>query len=1010
MKKNRITSIIFLMLILVVTLIPNAVNGAAKKYKVTRPGTRYDYSIIGIKYPSNTGTNVKLIEIDGKKKYVYCTFAALGDNKSSYYEAKNGANDGSIHIFSEFKKKYSKTSPKLYQIIHVAFDLANDENLDAYKVKSGKKTKAKLYVYRDAIVNRILRYSSKAIDMKNDTKYKVLQEMDSLILKAEKIVNQYDENETKVKNGTYIINLDKNGKEKNRADKVTLVRDDSATGKSQKIYNSPYPVNIDLINEVNDNPITYTLSVKDISSDSTVYLCPKINSSTSSCTKIGTNVIKKEEDYKEYNKKHYVRVVNGDPNDSFKLELKIEVKNYKLPDGEMYYYVNDLKARSIQPVFLPTYTDEDLPVKTKTVSYKIPPEEPTPPPGGNPTPETKKKYVSYSFEIEKVNKDGEALTGAKFSAHIVKKDGAKENITLTENGSIYSWNSNTITLTCDANGNNCTGDNYEGSHLCYFEDESPNGYITNKADKSGNCDIVLSQNNSTVCLKKDDDSTNTTPVDMAFCKATVKDCPAGQEATTKEGVHVCINKVEQAGSITYECGEGQGSFVNTEEHPNSCKIVQEIAASDKCSDGSDGEAIEGNEEIKSCISYINATPKCPNGDPPESQDGKCYESQVNKAICTYNGKDYSAEDGEELANACNTTENYVTLTSTKGNFSVTEVNEKNSVTISKKAATGGDEEVPGAALKICAKATYGTNGTKCEPATTVDGEKLEWVSDYTQKTFSGIPVDQKEKKSTYVIIETIPPSGFALEATTVTEFTIDNDGKVTSKANKTISTENGVKDIIVINNRLNKMSISKTDIVTTKELPGAIVSICQTKTDINKLKDDERKMNYGDENIDENDETIKDGEAVLDRNSNLEELDSKTDMLLDINGNCIPAILRDGSEATWVSTDKPHEVEGLTAGTYYLVEIAAPKGYSTAESIKFTMKEDGTLTDENGKSLKNNKLVMRDKPIVEVKTGDILLLIITTLGLLGLGIGSYYYFNNKKDVMKKIKRFNRVKS
>ena len=50
------------------------------------------------------------------------------------------------------------------------------------------------------------------------------------------------------------------------------------------------------------------------------------------------------------------------------------------------------------------------------------------------------------------------------------------------------------------------------------------------------------------------------------------------------------------------------------------------------------------------------------------------------------------------------------------------------------------------------------------------------------------------------------------------------------------------------------------------------------------------------------------------------------------------AELKDGTKLTWVSTDKPHVIEGLVAGTYYLVEKIAPNNYSTAESILFTLK------------------------------------------------------------------------
>ena len=47
---------------------------------------------------------------------------------------------------------------------------------------------------------------------------------------------------------------------------------------------------------------------------------------------------------------------------------------------------------------------------------------------------------------------------------------------------------------------------------------------------------------------------------------------------------------------------------------------------------------------------------------------------------------------------------------------------------------------------------------------------------------------------------------------------------------------------------------------------------------------------------------------------------------------------RDGKEINrWVSTDTPHYIEKLPAGEYILTEITAPDGYDIAESIRFTV-------------------------------------------------------------------------
>jgi uncharacterized surface anchored protein len=53
---------------------------------------------------------------------------------------------------------------------------------------------------------------------------------------------------------------------------------------------------------------------------------------------------------------------------------------------------------------------------------------------------------------------------------------------------------------------------------------------------------------------------------------------------------------------------------------------------------------------------------------------------------------------------------------------------------------------------------------------------------------------------------------------------------------------------------------------------------------------------------------------------------------------------KDGKVITkWVSTDKPHMIERLPAGTYTLREELAPDGYLRAEDVKFTVKETGEI-------------------------------------------------------------------
>ena len=56
---------------------------------------------------------------------------------------------------------------------------------------------------------------------------------------------------------------------------------------------------------------------------------------------------------------------------------------------------------------------------------------------------------------------------------------------------------------------------------------------------------------------------------------------------------------------------------------------------------------------------------------------------------------------------------------------------------------------------------------------------------------------------------------------------------------------------------------------------------------------------------------------------------------------------------TWLSTNEPHSISGLTAGTYRLTELLPPssQGYIKANDIEFTLNEDGSSS---------NKVVMHD--------------------------------------------------
>ena len=79
-----------------------------------------------------------------------------------------------------------------------------------------------------------------------------------------------------------------------------------------------------------------------------------------------------------------------------------------------------------------------------------------------------------------------------------------------------------------------------------------------------------------------------------------------------------------------------------------------------------------------------------------------------------------------------------------------------------------------------------------------------------------------------------------------------------------------------------------------------------------------------------------------------EELPGAILKISDLEGNTIE---------TWTSEQEPHLVR-LKQGTYELTEITAPDGYETAETIRFTVKD----------TMKIQQVIMYDRPVPEIET------------------------------------------
>ena len=180
-----------------------------------------------------------------------------------------------------------------------------------------------------------------------------------------------------------------------------------------------------------------------------------------------------------------------------------------------------------------------------------------------------------------------------------------------------------------------------------------------------------------------------------------------------------------------------------------------------------------------------------------------------------------------------------------------------------------------------------------------DGEIVDkWTSDGTNHIVSRLGAGE------YVLKEIAAPDGYVI-ATDI-KFTVDVYGNVTvENVDSTAVSDNGYPLITMVDD-MTKVRISKQDVTTGKELPGATLQI------------------------------------------------------IDENGNVVEE---------WVSTNEPHMIEGkLIAGKEYtLKEIIAPEGYEITNEIKFTVNADGTVTevvmyDEHTPDLETPPTVIIDIP------------------------------------------------
>ena len=262
------------------------------------------------------------------------------------------------------------------------------------------------------------------------------------------------------------------------------------------------------------------------------------------------------------------------------------------------------------------------------------------------------------------------------------------------------------------------------------------------------------------------------------------------------------------------------------------------------------------------------------------------------------------------------------------------------VEISKKDLTTM-EELPGAELTITDK----------------DGKEIErWVSTDKPHYIEKLPAGE------YTLTEVKAPDGYAFAESV--PFTVLPTGEVQQFE---------MRDDVI------KVEISKVEITTNKELPGAELIITNKDGKVVEHWTSTDKPHYI-EKLPAGDYTLTevkapDGYAFAESvpftvlpTGEVQQFEMWDDVIkveiskVDITTNKeLPGAEliitnKDGKVVEhWTSTDKPHYIEKLPAGEYTLTEITAPNGYEIAEDISFTVLPNGDV----------QRVVMKDAPIPE---------------------------------------------
>ena len=362
--------------------------------------------------------------------------------------------------------------------------------------------------------------------------------------------------------------------------------------------------------------------------------------------------------------------------------------------------------------------------------------------------------------------------------------------------------------------------------------------------------------------------------------------------------------------------------------------------------------------------------------------GEKYGSSTHKDAATNSGKYIVKEIRAPLGYYVNEEPMEVTFTYDGQAVQVLEstcTNKPTEMWVSKRDLTN-DEELPGATLTI----------------QDMDGNIVEsWVSTDTPHRVTGLHLGDA-----YTLTETRPADGYALadEITFRLLQKVDEDGSNLQEAEVYYLTKKSLlfwtwddwklldDATVIMRDDTIKVEISKKDLTTMEELPGAELII----TDKDGKKIDRwvstdkphyiEKLPAGDYTLTE--VKAPDGYAFAEsvpftvlptgevqrfemRDDVINVEISKKDLttMEELPGAELTITDKDGNEIDrWVSSDKPHYIEKLPAGDYTLTEVKAPDGYAFSESVPFTLLPTGEV----------QRFEMRDDVIkVEISKVDI---------------------------------------